>query len=154
MKLPGRRLFRAVLACFVVLVCQPAAWANQCTLQVSPVVFPPYDPFSTSDTQATGTITLNCAQSVLVMILMRSGGAGSVGTRRMTQRGSVLRYNLYLDAAGSAVWGDGTDGSQFYSNPSPPHANVTAPVYGRIPARQTGVVAGPYSDTVSVTIVF
>ncbi len=65
-----------------------------------------------------------------------------------------LNYNLYLDAARTTIWGDGTGGTQVYSNANPPNnTNVTVTIYGRIPASQD-VSAGSYTNTVTATINF
>ena len=65
-----------------------------------------------------------------------------------------LNYNLYRDAARTAIWGDGTGGTQVYSDPrTPRNQNVTLTVYGRIPAGQD-VSVGTYTNTVTATINF
>jgi len=128
---------------------------NRCTLQVSPIVFPPYNPFSPFGAQAHGSLVYNCTQSHPIVILLGPGSGNSIWARHMVHGTSRLRYNLFLDAAGGIIWGDRTGGSQSYFNPAPPpNVNVTVPVYGRIPALQTSAVAGAYEDTVVVTLVF
>jgi spore coat protein U-like protein len=63
-----------------------------------------------------------------------------------------LLYNLYLDAARTIVWGDGTGGSQTGPMVTTRGAGgtTTAYVFGRIPAGQD-VAAGVYGDTIRVT---
>jgi spore coat protein U-like protein len=63
-----------------------------------------------------------------------------------------LRYNVYLDPAKTTVWGDGTQGTQFFSirNPSL-RDRTTVPIYGRVPAGQD-VGAGTYADTLVITV--
>jgi spore coat protein U-like protein len=66
----------------------------------------------------------------------------------------ALTYNLYLDAARTIVWGDGSGGSQMYlSNNPPKSADVQLTVYGKIDSFQD-VSAGSYADTVTVTVNF
>jgi spore coat protein U-like protein len=66
----------------------------------------------------------------------------------------VLEYNLYRDAAFSAIWGDGTSGTTTYTIRNPPNnQDVVLTVYGRVPALQD-VATGSYADAVIVTINF
>jgi spore coat protein U-like protein len=63
-------------------------------------------------------------------------------------------YNLYLDAAGTQVWGDGSGGSQAYVVNSPSSGiDVSIPVYGRLFGDQNDS-AGDYHDNVSVLVTF
>jgi spore coat protein U-like protein len=57
-----------------------------------------------------------------------------------------------MDAGCSAVWGDGSAGTQRYFNADPPNnTNIVLTIYGRIPPLQD-VSAGAYSDTITATI--
>ena len=130
------------------------AAANHCTLQVSPIIFAPYDPLTDFDTSAHGTISFNCSQSQLITIVVRAGNGGAIGDRVMSRGMGGLHYNVFADAAGGIIWGDG-QGTQFYSNPNPPpNVNVTLPIYARIAPRQNRAAAGAYRDTLVVTIIF
>lgn len=76
--------------------------------------------------------------------------------RRMTNYGGQdadsLLYNVYLDAARTAIWGDGTQGSQIWVAPNPPvRTRINVPIYGRIPAGQN-IGVGSYGDTLMITI--
>ena len=45
----------------------------------------------------------------------------------------MLNYNVYTDAQRTIIWGDGTAGTQvFTENAQPNNHPVTVPVYGRI----------------------
>ena len=82
------------------------------------------------------------------------GGAGTFDPRRMLNGAEALNYNLYLDAARTQIWGDGTGASQLYVNSNPPNSRtVTVTIFGRIPAQQD-VSAGSYSDSITATINF
>ena len=68
--------------------------------------------------------------------------------------GDVLAYNIYLDATHLTVWGDGSAGTDFYLNASPPLGTpVTVLAYGRI-FRGQDAPAGEYRDSVAVRIQF
>lgn len=65
-----------------------------------------------------------------------------------------ILYNLYLDAANTQVWGDGTRGSQTYTVNLPlADTEVTVPVYGRIFGDQRAS-AGNYHDNVAVIVTY
>jgi spore coat protein U-like protein len=64
-----------------------------------------------------------------------------------------LQYNLYLDAARTAIWGDGTGGTQSYTTASPPSGTQVVTIYGRIVAGQD-VAAGGFADTVTAIVNF
>jgi spore coat protein U-like protein len=85
-------------------------------------------------------------------ISISTGGSGTYGTRRMSGPGSLLAYNLFLDATHQTVWGDGSGGSQpLIHNNIVIYVNYTATIYGRIPPLQS-VGLGTYSDSPVVTV--
>lgn len=127
-----------------------------CTISTTAVSFGSYNVFSASPDDGTGQITYRCTapRPPLVTIQLDKGGAPSFNPRQMRMGSEVLNYNLYLDSTRSTIWGDGTGGSQAYSQSSPqPNQNINVSVYGRIPAGQD-VSAGNYSATVTATIFF
>lgn len=146
---------RAAVICLTAFLAAPAAQAaeaNRCVVSVTPVQFGTYNPLLPGDTRTTGIVTYNCTQSRPISIALSRGGA-SFYDRRMGQVPNALRYNLYLDAAGTMVWGDGSGGSQAYRDPAPPpDTNVSVPIYGRVPARQRQVHVGVVDDSLVVTI--
>jgi spore coat protein U-like protein len=73
----------------------------------------------------------------------------------MVSGADQLFYNLYLDAARTIIWGDGTGGTQsfFIGNPQGNNQDLSVPMFGRIPASQN-VKVGAYTDTVTVTLSF
>lgn len=127
-----------------------------CTISTTAVSFGSYNVFSASPDDGTGQITYRCTapRPPLVTIQLDKGGAPSFNPRQMRMGSEVLNYNLYLDSTRTTIWGDGTGGSQAYSQSSPqPNQNINVNVYGRIPAGQD-VSAGNYSATVTATIFF
>ena len=81
-----------------------------------------------------------------------AGLAGSYAARALSMGNERLLYNLYLDAARTIVWGDGTGGSQAGPGVTTHGAGgtTTAYVFGRIKAGQD-VAVGVYADTIRVT---
>jgi spore coat protein U-like protein len=79
---------------------------------------------------------------------MNAGGPANFGARAMKSGSNSLAYQLYLDAARSTVWGNGS--GSVYSGVGTGSAQSLT-IYGRLPSL-AGVVPGSYSDTVTVTI--
>ena len=152
-----RALTRAALGAAVWLLCASNAWAQaaSCTISVTSVAFGNYNVFTTTADDSTGTITYRCnAQAANISIALSDGSSTTFSPRTLRKGSEVLQYNLYRNAARTAVWGDGTGGTSVYTNANPPNnSNVTLTIYGRIPAQQD-VSAGAYSDTVSAVINF
>ena len=150
-----RALVAGLCLLLVGLASRPARAASCSFNSVSPVAFGPYDVFSNTATDAVGSLTYQCSLlSVLdtITVNLGTGSSGSYGTRTMKNGANSLGYNLYMDAARTVVWGDKTSGTSNFSaalNLFP----VTLQIYGRIPARQNAK-AGPYTDTVVITILF
>jgi spore coat protein U-like protein len=124
-----------------------------CKLTSAPTLgFGPLSPLANNDAQA--NITWVCTNGFNTVIRLGGGGSGNIGARAMGGAGS-LPYQLFTDSARTSVFGDGTTGNTVavsgvgYSSPG----NVT--VYGRVLQANAAVaVAGSYSDTVQITIVF
>jgi spore coat protein U-like protein len=135
------------------LLCAAHAEAAQCSVSVSSVNFGTYDVFATSHNDSTGTVTVNCNGGAKNIDISISRGASSTFFPRQMLKGTEqLQYNLYLDAARTAVWGDGSAGTQMGDVRNPVNnQDETLTVFGRIPALQD-VSAGSYSDSVTVTV--
>jgi spore coat protein U-like protein len=125
-----------------------------CTISTTAVSFGTYNVFAASPLDSTGSVTYRCTARTPITIFLNKGGAATFNPRRMLKAAEALNYNLYLDASRTTIWGDGTGGSQAYSNASPPlNQNVNVTIYGRVQAGQD-VSAGSYSNTITATINF
>jgi spore coat protein U-like protein len=125
-----------------------------CSLTSTSIAFGSYDIFSSSPLDTLGQIIFRCGNNDHnVSISLDRGGAATFNPRRMLNGTSSINYNLYLDAARTIIWGDGTNGTQnfFVQNPQPNNRDISVPIYGRIPAGQ-GPSVGNYSNTLTVTI--
>jgi spore coat protein U-like protein len=120
-----------------------------CTLSTSGIAFGGYDPFVNENVDSVANINVTCDDTTSYSIAL-STGSGTYETRVMTSGLHHLLYNLYIDAALTTVWGDGTGQSMTVSD-TQSVANYT--VYGRIPARQDAYV-GVYNDTIVITVTF
>lgn len=152
-----KRLLRHApfVAALAALAAHPplARAAPVCTFAVgSALAFGPYDPFATAPRDATAVLVYRCPPGRLVRITLDAGLTGSFAARELRQGAEVLLYNVYLDAARTVVWGDGTGGSSAGPGVEVRGALGTtqAYVFGRIPAAQDAA-AGPYSDTIRVS---
>jgi len=144
-----------LLATAALLIAVSAAEAA-CTITTTAVSFGSYNVFAGSADDGTGQITYRCTgpRPPLVTIHLDKGGSPSFTPRQMRKGSEALNYNLYLDSTRSTIWGDGTGGTQVYSQANPPNGrNILLSVFGRIPASQD-VSAGAYSATVTATIFF
>jgi spore coat protein U-like protein len=148
---------RMILVTALFSIAVPDMARAVCQITLSTLNFGNYDPLGNSPLDSVGNLTYFCSQPVpIVTITIDRGGAGNVHNRRMINSGGqhadALHYNVYLDAARTAIWGDGTGGSRIWSAPSPPvRTTINLPIYGRIPAEQN-VGVGSYGDTLMITI--
>ena len=147
----GRVIARLLLLLVLALVSHSAAQAQRCWIRSnSPINFGDYDPMLTGNLDATGSIRIRCNRTVDITMKIDAGTGGSFAPRTMQGPIDQLVYNLYLDAARTTVWGDGTGGTgvAYFYNVS---RWTTVPVYGRAPLGQS-VGVGIYTDTVVVTV--
>lgn len=115
--------------------------------------FGAYDTLSASPTDSVGRVDFRC-QSVgpSDMVVIELGRGSRVGGgREMQNRGDRLAYELYLDAARTQVWGDGSRGTARHQVRPPEGLTVSLPIYGRIAPRQP-VRMGAYSDQIQLII--
>ena len=151
-----RRLLTVSALLFVLIVCAPARVEAQlglgCTIGATPVAFGSYDVLASSPVDSTGTVTYECVVGIQIVVTLSRGSSSTFTPRTMTSGAETLAYNVYLDAARTAIWGDGTGGTSTYSATTI-LLPVTVTVYGRVPASQN-VAAGGYADTIVATIIF
>lgn len=134
------------------------AHALSCQIvRIDAVFFGLYDPFYNGHSDSTGAVVFRCSDvqpSDTVVVEIDRGGSGTFSPRKMSGGGWDLVYNLYLDAARTVVWGDGTSGTGRYGPSLPPeNEDVTVTIYGRAPSRQN-LGAASYKDDLVVTLVY
>jgi spore coat protein U domain-containing protein, fimbrial subunit CupE1/2/3/6 len=151
-----RRSSAPLALCLALLVSRPAAAAMNCSISLAPFSFGNYVPGDVTPLDVTGQVGVRCTGSPGTFVAKISpGGSGAFAQRTMLSGPFQLGYNFYLNPSHTAVWGDGTGGSQTTSvvKSSAGQENFTLPIYGRVfPGQSVG--AGSYSDNVLVTIVF
>ena len=133
-----------------------------CVIETRPLSFGRYDPLSTGATTAQGQIIYTCGVKDVITaagiknirIELSRGSSNSYSPRRMTTGRDHLEYNIYLDANHRTIWGDGSNGTDYYFDSSPPNKTpVLVPAFGQIRGMQD-VAVGEYADGLQVTILF
>lgn len=141
-----------------------AAVTVNCTASASGIAFGIYNPLNAVSVASTGSLKVTCNGSgsgtvnVTLNVTLSSGMSGTYSTRKMFSGANSLNYNIYWSAAYNQIIGDGTGGSfAGTAGPFPVAAGgtntATGTLYGLIPASQD-VVAGGYSDVITVTVTY
>jgi len=145
-----------IAACAAMLLL-PAARLEACTVSASGVSFGTYSVTAPAPTDSTGSVVLQCSPADKnIQVTLSTGSSSTYAARALTQGSDQLLYNLYIDAAMTAVWGDGTAGTSVLSIPNwtgGPGKPQVHTIYGRVPAQQD-VAAGTYGDSIVVTVDF
>lgn len=159
-----KNVFSLLSVILLSLMLWPAssALAFKCNVTATGVTFGGYDALSSIPTSGTGDVSVTCnikgknkAAPLTVTISVSAGNSGNFGQRTMTHVSGtdVLNYNLFMDAGGSTVWGDGTGGSNNRVVNVTKESPFNAKIYGRIPAGQN-IPVGSYSDLITVSIFY
>lgn len=154
-----RKLALCLLGFFAVFVHVPSSDAapKGCAIVTSTGVrFGAYDTRQNYPLDSVGVITYQCEgvnAGDTITIALNRGRSSSFQPRVMRSRNSRLEYNLYLDAARTIVWGDGSSGTSVFRTRPVEGRTTTISVFGRIPPRQN-VRAGTYNDQLIMSVHF
>lgn len=153
--------FRAVAAAVTLALGSPAfaasATANfdvniqvlaTCAISASNLTFSSITTGTTSNNDATSSLTVNCSTGTPYSISLDNGTNYSVG-RRMSSGSSFINYYLYSDSGRSAQWNSTTTKSGTGNGSDQRHD-----VFGRVPSGQSIAYTGSYGDTVIATITY
>lgn len=130
-----------------------------CTATATNIAFGAYDPTSSTPSDTSGTVTVNCTGLVSLFgsidIASSAGSSGNAAQRTLRQGTNTLNYNLYVNGARTIVFGDGSAGTQKITTPLNGllFFGQSVFIYGRVPARQWAR-SGSYSDAVVITIAY
>jgi len=155
----SRALCRAIFgtataAWFAVLPQLSFAASSTCTISATPVNFGAYSVFSTFPNNNSGggvTVVCNNDSGGSFEVTLSTGLSNSYASRVMQSGANPLNYNLYTSAARTAVWGDGTGGSNTMM--AAKNSTTMLNIFGQIPAGQDATV-GTYTDSITVTVNF
>lgn len=158
--------FFPALTAFVLTLPAPASALCvlcSCSTSSTPIAFGTYDPLSGANRDSDGSVLFTCGGliggTVTYDVALGKGVNSNVfSPRKMASGANLVNYDLYTSSAYSAIWGDGSAGSQTISGAvTVLLLNGTTRelvVYGRIPGTQTTVKAGSYSDAVLITVTY
>ena len=144
------------VAALLVLSWGKASAQMNCIITVAPLTFGVYTPGDLVPLDSTGQLDISCrGQNGLLSVAMSTGTSGSFVSREMQSGVFAMMYNIFVDAARSIIWGDGTGGTTLISlvKQTSGRQDYTLPVHGRIPAQQS-VAAGTYADDILITVSF
>lgn len=141
------------------LAAQPAHAAS-CDVTAHDLQFGSYNSGDGAPEDSVSTVVVECVSAVAAeiagySIVIDSGLSGDVQSRAMLGAGESLQYNLFVDAARTTVWGDGSGGSITVGGELnlPAQGIAEHLLFGRIPPRQP-VSPGIYGDGLTVRIEF
>jgi spore coat protein U-like protein len=144
----------------VMLLCFSLSSQAACTLTTANFTFGAYSSANFAPLDATGSIVVGCygiaGQTVNYTLAIETGRSGSFISRKMIYGPYALNYNLYLNAARTTVWGDGTVGTGIMTDSYALVAGTNVRnyiIYGRIPIRQR-VPPGTYNDSLVVILTY
>jgi spore coat protein U-like protein len=105
------------------------------------------------NTEATGSIAIDCGGANTTLNVALDGGLSSTGAsvRNLLRDGggaSPILYHLFKDAQRSLIWNVGESVSATING------SGSVPVYGRVPSQTNGHPPGLYTDEVTITLVF
>lgn len=158
-----RTAVRAATAVLALACLAQPSWAANCTMSTGAMVFAPYQPLSIA-----GHVQSRASESRTAITISCSGtGGGDYAIALATPPGRGMRelehaaggpplaFDLYVDPAYTAPWGDQGSGSVLRGSiPAALPATVTHWVYGRIPAGQRGARAGQFKAVLAMTLTY
>jgi spore coat protein U-like protein len=134
-----------------------SAHAINCTWDTVPtnINFGNYLPLSGSAVTGTSAFQFTCTPPATATLMLSRGGSATYNPRTMTRTTapvSTASYNLFMDAANTIIWGDGTSGTQFLTfNSTPGNKKLAGTIYGTVPAG-LNLRPGTYTDTIQATL--
>lgn len=131
----------------------PAAAARCTVTQVTTIDFGVYQVSSSVPLDSTGELVIECDETTSVQIHLGRGRSARQSPRELRYRNRGLAYDIYLDAAHTRIWGDGTGGTRAYSGVVVAGRALRIPMFARIHPRQA-VPAGSYRDRIVLSVVF
>lgn len=168
-----RRITRANARCLLALALWLAAStaiaAGSCTVSSTGLAFGAYQPLTfagkltSADKFSTATVSVVCTAITagggytIALGAGNYGGGDRIGTRYLNNTvngGPYMAFNAYTESTYGTVWGNGTIGSMFGGSIPTGASSQTHTVYGKVAAGQSTLKAGPFSDSVSMTITY
>ncbi len=138
--------------------------AGSCAVSSSGMAFGSYQPLTFPGKVTSANVTSNATVSVVCTGIVTGGSysialgpstpVNSSNPRYLTNTvngGANMVFNIYTEASHTSIWGDGISGSLVGGSiPS----NQSHTVYGKIPAGQSTLKAGSFSDSLTMTLTY
>jgi len=142
-------------------LCASTSGAHACYIATLALQFGAINPTSSAPADSVGQVSVTCTDApgtlLRYSLSLSAGFAGAFTPRRMSSgTKATLKYNLYVDAARSLVWGDGNGGTvNIVGDHRLVGSTVTKhyAVYGRIFGGQS-VPIGVYGDSILISLDF
>lgn len=155
-----KTILRSCLCAGLLLLPGLAAAAYNCSV-TSPGFSTAYDPASASTNITTTSFTITCTRALSdanTMSWSNSANNGLFprggGRNRAAFGASRINYDSYKDSACGTQWRGGTTFSGTLNFGGSTSASTTVSFWGCVPAGQTGLPAGTYTDTVTMTLTY
>jgi spore coat protein U-like protein len=153
-------IFALILLLYgIMLPPRAEASISSCSIGSAVITFSSYDTVAKAQVDAIGSITISCTGrgNTHNFVINATGGNTNSCTSRSMKRTAgtaTLNYQVYRNSTRTNEWCDTTKALTFsfsfgFSGST---ETVTIPVYGRIVATQNPSAAGPYTDTLSITV--
>jgi spore coat protein U-like protein len=159
-------VIRVAAVALLSMGCTATAVAGACSVSVTPMAFGPYQPLAfagkltSTDRTTDATVSLACTAIALggsyTITLGPSAPGNSIVPRYLAHDGGgpSMAFNVYLDAAHTAVWGDGFSGAVIGGSIASGDSRQSHAVFGKLPAGQSSLKAGNYSGALTIRITY
>ncbi len=132
--------------------------AASCNVTANPIAFGAYNAVTKTQVTTTTSISASCSglEQVNYTISLSPGQSGVATARYLTSGPNRLAYQVYLDAARTQIFGDGSGGTRTISGSAFVFFTTnlgSATLYPVIPAGQNPA-PGSYGDTLTVQMTF
>lgn len=143
------RFLRTLLAVLVITLGASHLEAR-CSFQQPPqnLVLGSYSVFGTGTVDGLINFTVLCTAQDTGWVHLSRGLSTSFTPRTLMQGSNPMAYNLYTDAAGTQIWGDGTGGTVFENYPN---GRSDDTIYARIP-QGVDAIFGTHTDNIVATV--
>jgi spore coat protein U-like protein len=142
-------------ACIAILQCT-------CSASAPTVAFGQIMTINTADIDISPNLTVTC-QSFLASLAfsyevrLSTGASGSYANRTMKKSSDALRYQMFVNAGRTQIWGDGISGTSVAAKSFMLISIGTQtdywPIYSRLYGGQN-VPPGHYSDSITISIIY
>ncbi|MDQ0586628.1 Csu type fimbrial protein [Variovorax paradoxus] len=146
-----------------------SALAGSCSVSSSGLMFGAYEPITFAgkltsiDRTSTATVSVVCTNIAAGGGYTIGLGASNYGSGdRLSIRylnntpngGDLMAFNVFTNASYTTVWGNGFTGAVLNGTIATGDSNQSHTVYGQIPAGQSTLKAGSFSDSLTVTLTY